>query len=58
MIAVQNLVKVYESREILRGVSFTVGPGEAVAYLGPNGAGESTTVKIMAGLLRPDAGGA
>jgi ABC-2 type transport system ATP-binding protein len=37
-------------------VSFRIGPGEAAAYLGANGAGKSTTVKIIAGLLRPDAG--
>lgn len=56
MIEVRNLVKSYASREVLCDVSFTIGPGEAAAYLGPNGAGKSTTVKIIAGLLSPDAG--
>ncbi len=56
MIEVRNLAKSYASREVLIDVSFRVGPGEAAAYLGPNGAGKSTTVKILAGLLHPDAG--
>lgn len=56
MIEVRNLVKSYNAYEVLRDVSFVVGRGEAAAYLGPNGAGKSTTVKIMAGLLAPDAG--
>jgi ABC-2 type transport system ATP-binding protein len=53
---VVNLTKAYGSRDVLHGVSFSVKPGEAVAYLGPNGAGKSTTVKIIAGLLRPGGG--
>ncbi len=56
MIEVRNLAKNYAAREVLCDVSFRIGPGEAAAYLGPNGAGKSTTVKIIAGLLRPDAG--
>ena len=40
----------------LRGISFDVEPGELVGYIGPNGAGKSTTVKVMSGILTPDAG--
>ena len=40
----------------LDGVSFTVEQGELVGYIGPNGAGKSTTVKVLAGILVPDAG--
>ena len=40
----------------LRGVDLTVQAGEIVAYAGPNGAGKSTTIKLLAGLLAPDAG--
>src|SRR5262249_43319860 len=42
--------------EALRGVDLTVARGEVVAYAGPNGAAKSTTVKLLAGLLAPDAG--
>jgi ABC-2 type transport system ATP-binding protein len=49
VITVCNLVKHYERKEALRGVSFTIRPGEITAYLGPNGAGKSTTVKMIAG---------
>src|SRR5262249_3914825 len=38
------------------GVSFHLDAGELVGYIGPNGAGKSTTVKVLAGLLVPDAG--
>lgn len=40
----------------LDGVAFRIGQGELVAYIGPNGAGKSTTVKILSGVLVPDAG--
>lgn len=40
----------------LRDVSLRVARGEIVAYAGPNGAGKSTTVKLLSGLLAPDAG--
>ena len=42
--------------DALDGVSFTVREGELVGYIGPNGAGKSTTVKVLAGILVPDAG--
>jgi len=40
----------------LNKVSFSIGRGELVGYIGPNGAGKSTTVKILSGILVPDAG--
>ncbi len=40
----------------LDGVTFSLAAGELVGYIGPNGAGKSTTVKILAGILVPDAG--
>lgn len=41
---------------ILRGVDFTVNDGEFVAFVGTNGAGKSTTMRLVNGLLKPDAG--
>jgi viologen exporter family transport system ATP-binding protein len=37
-------------------LSFTVRPGERVAFIGPNGAGKSTTLKMLTGILHPDSG--
>ncbi len=37
-------------------LSFSIEPGERVAFIGPNGAGKSTTLKMLAGILQPDAG--
>jgi sodium transport system ATP-binding protein len=42
--------------EAVRGLSFTVRPGEIYGLLGPNGAGKSTTLRMIAGLMRPDSG--
>jgi ABC-2 type transport system ATP-binding protein len=55
--ALKGLVR-RDYREVaaLRNVSFTVEAGEILGYIGPNGAGKSTTIKIMSGIMRPDAG--
>lgn len=44
------------SAPILKGVSFTIRDGEFVAFVGTNGAGKSTTMRLVNGLLKPDAG--
>jgi ABC-2 type transport system ATP-binding protein len=55
--AVAGLVRRRTRRVVaLDAVSFAIAPGEMVAFVGPNGAGKSTTVKILAGILLPDAG--
>ncbi len=46
----------YRSVRALDGISFALDAGELVGYIGPNGAGKSTTVKVLAGILVPDAG--
>jgi ABC-2 type transport system ATP-binding protein len=58
----EGLVKVYRSRKsevrALDGVDLEVREGTVLGLLGPNGAGKTTTVRILATLLRPDAGSA
>jgi len=56
VVSVANLSKRFGEVEAVRGVSFTVAPGEAFAFLGPNGAGKSTTISILCTLLRPTSG--
>jgi ABC-2 type transport system ATP-binding protein len=56
----QNLRKFYKqggkTLEAVCGVTLSLDPGEVLAFLGPNGAGKTTTIKMIAGLLEPDAG--
>ena len=56
----QDLRKTFRNRgravEAVRGVSLRIGAGEVQAFLGPNGAGKTTTIKMLAGLIYPDAG--
>ena len=46
----------YTEVHALQDVSFTIQDGEMVGYIGPNGAGRSTSIKVMCGVLTPDAG--
>jgi ABC-2 type transport system ATP-binding protein len=55
-IEVENLQKKFDDKAVLKGVSFTVRRGSITGFIGPNGAGKTTTIKILAGLLRKDAG--
>jgi ABC-2 type transport system ATP-binding protein len=62
LISAHGLVKVYRSRKsevrALDGVDLAVPEGTVLGLLGPNGAGKTTTVRILATLLKPDAGSA
>ncbi len=51
-----GLRKRYRRQTAVDGVSFTVGRGEVLGLLGPNGAGKTSVIKILLGLVRPDAG--
>jgi ABC-2 type transport system ATP-binding protein len=56
MLELQNLYRSFRTIPAIEDISFKVAPGEIVGFLGPNGAGKSTTVKIIAGMLRPNDG--
>ncbi|WP_274626355.1 ABC transporter ATP-binding protein [Arvimicrobium flavum] len=56
VINVTNLVKRYGAKTVVDHVTMTVTEGEIVGFLGPNGSGKTTTIRIMCGLLTPDEG--
>ncbi len=56
MIEVSSLQKSFDEVEALKDVSFGAANGRITGLLGPNGAGKSTTLRILYGLLKPDAG--
>lgn len=56
MLELKGLYKFFRGIPAIEDISFNVRAGEIVGFLGPNGAGKSTTVKIITGMLRPDAG--
>lgn len=56
LLAVQNLHAHYGKSHILRGVDFSVSPGEIVSLIGRNGSGRSTTLKAIMGLVTPTQG--
>src|SRR5512140_1690809 len=55
---VRDLEKRFGAVDALRGVTFSVEPGEVFGYLGPNGSGKTTTLRIVLGLVRESAGSA
>lgn len=58
MITTFSLNKEYGDKAVLRGMSLEAKRGEVTLMVGPNGAGKSTTIKVLAGLVRPDGGSA
>src|SRR5437763_8410113 len=46
----------YREREAVKQISFSLEPGEILAFIGPNGAGKSTTIKMLTGILYPSDG--
>jgi ABC-type multidrug transport system ATPase subunit len=58
MIAVEALTKSYGRNLVLRGMTFNAAPREITLLVGANGAGKSTTMKVLAGLIRPQKGSA
>ncbi|MDX6154478.1 ABC transporter ATP-binding protein [Marinococcus sp. PL1-022] len=51
-IEITNLKKMIKNKEIVKGLNFTVNPGEVFGFIGPNGAGKTTTIRMMVGLIR------
>ena len=56
LLSTENIVKEYDQRRVVDGVSIYVAPGEIVGLLGPNGAGKTTTFNMVIGIVRPDDG--
>ena len=56
MLELENVSKSYRGIPAISGINFRVNAGEVVGYLGANGSGKSTTVKIITGLLQPNEG--
>jgi len=56
LISTSRLVKAYNQRRVVDGVSVTVAAGEIVGLLGPNGAGKTTSFNMVVGIVKPDEG--
>ena len=56
LLAASDLVKAYNRRNVVDGVSIAMASGEIVGLLGPNGAGKTTCFYMIVGLIRPDTG--
>ena len=56
VLQVEGLTKTFGSRKVVDDVSFDVKRGEIFGYLGPNGSGKTTTIRLALGILRPDDG--
>lgn len=56
MIELRNLIKKYDTKVAVDGLSLKINPGEIFGFIGPNGAGKTTTIKMIVGILKPDDG--
>lgn len=56
MIDVKNLCKSFGHREVVHRINLQVKPGEIFGFLGPNGSGKTTTIRMICGLLKPTSG--
>ena len=55
-VGIDGVSRAFGSVKAVDGLSLSLAPGEIVGFLGTNGAGKTTTIKMITGLLRPDAG--
>ena len=56
LLSAENISINFGSRQLLTDVNFYVNPGDKIGIIGINGTGKSTFLKVMAGVLEPDAG--
>lgn len=56
MLEVKNLTKQYRGKTVVDNISFTVENGHVTGFLGPNGSGKTTTMRLLLGLERPTSG--
>lgn len=56
VLSVNNLKKSIKNKEIIKGISFDVYAGEIFGFLGPNGSGKTTTIRMLVDLIRPTEG--
>ena len=56
MIKVKNLSKFYGDVKAVKSINFDLSDGEVVGFLGANGAGKSTTLKVITGFINPTSG--
>ena len=56
MLNTKNLIKKYNNKNVVDGVSISVNKGEVVGLLGPNGAGKTTTFYMITGMISPSSG--
>lgn len=52
VVKLENVHKVIGRKEIIKGLSFDIYPGEVFGFLGPNGAGKTTTIRMIVGLMK------
>ncbi len=52
----ENIIKIYGSRKVVKGISLQVEQGEIIGLLGPNGAGKTTSFYMIVGMLKPNEG--
>lgn len=56
VLEVKNIRKKLGKREIIKGISFSIEEGEIFGFLGQNGSGKTTTIRMIVGLIKPDNG--
>ena len=56
MLVLSDLVKQFNNINAVAGVSFKIAEGDIYGFLGPNGAGKTTTIRMIMGIIKPDAG--